>query len=49
MKKVKEAPVETKEETPQVLSYKEDLKEVKELLKRVASAIENLRLNGGFN
>jgi len=32
---VKKAPVEPKEETPQVLNYKEDLKELKQLLKEM--------------
>lgn len=46
MKKVckKEAPVEP--ETQQVLNYKEDLKEIKELLKVIAEKLINL--NGGF-
>jgi hypothetical protein len=46
------APVEIKEETPQALKlkddYKEDIKEIKELLKQIAIAIEKLRMNGGF-
>lgn len=55
MKKIakEKAPVETKEETPQALKlkddYKEDIKEIKELLKQIATAIEKLKLNGGFN
>lgn len=32
---VKKTPVEPKEETPQVLNYKEDLKELKQLLKEM--------------
>lgn len=46
MKKVckQEAPVEP--ETQQVLNYKEDLKEIKELLKVIADKLINL--NGGF-
>ena len=46
MKKVckQEAPVEP--ETQQVLNYKEDLKEIKELLKVIAEKLINL--NGGF-
>ena len=55
MKKIakEKAPVEIKEETPQALKlkddYKEDIKEIKELLKQIAIAIEKLKLNGGFN
>lgn len=46
MKKVckQEAPVEP--ETQQVLNYKEDLKEIKELLKVIAEKL--IYLNGGF-
>lgn len=46
MKKVckQEAPVEP--ETQQVLNYKSDLKEIKELLKVIAEKL--IDLNGGF-
>lgn len=46
MKKVckQEAPVEP--ETQQVLNYKEDLKEIKELLKVIAEKLIDVR--GGF-
>lgn len=46
MKKVckQEAPVEP--ETRQVLNYKEDLKEIKELLKVISEKL--ICLNGGF-
>ena len=48
MKKVckKEAPVEP--ETQQVLNYKEDLKEIKELLKVIADKLLELKISGGF-
>lgn len=48
MKKVckKEAPVEP--ETQQVLNYKEDLKEIKELLKVIADKLLELKITGGF-
>lgn len=47
MKKIakEKAPVEIKEETPQVLSYKEDLKELKELLKEMNERLK--RMTGG--
>lgn len=34
------APVETKEETPQVLNYKEDLKEIKIILKDILDILK---------
>lgn len=48
MKKIskEKTPVETKEETPQVLNYAEDLKEIKELLKVIAEKLIDVR--GGF-
>lgn len=48
MKKVckQEAPVEP--ETQQVLNYKEDLKEIKELLKVIADKLLELKITGGF-
>lgn len=48
MKKVckQEAPVEP--ETQQVLNYKEDLKEIKELLKVIADKLLELKISGGF-
>ena len=48
MKKVckQEAPVEP--ETQQVLNYKSDLKEIKELLKVIADKMLELKISGGF-
>lgn len=48
MKKVckQEAPVEP--ETQQVLNYKEDLKEIKELLKVISDKLLELKITGGF-
>lgn len=54
MKKLakEKAPVETKEETPQALKlkddYKEDIKEIKELLKVIAEQIGKIKISGGF-
>lgn len=42
------APVETIEETPQVLNYNEDLKEIKDLLKEICSKLDKLDYHGGF-
>lgn len=41
-------PVETKEETPQVSNYKEDLKEIKDLLKEICSKLGKLDFHGGY-
>ena len=49
-------PVETKEETPQVSNlmpyhkdtYKEDLKEIKDLLKEICVQLSKLDYKGGF-
>lgn len=48
MKKVckQEAPVEP--ETQQVLNYKDDLKEIKDLLKVIADKMLELKISGGF-
>lgn len=48
MKKIskEKTPVETKEETPQVLNYKKDLEEIKDLLKVIAEKLIDVR--GGF-
>lgn len=35
-------PVETKEETPQVLTYKEDLQEIKEILKELLGKLNGI-------
>lgn len=43
------APVETEEATPQVLNYKEDLKEIKDLLKEICSKLGKLDFRGGFD
>ena len=54
MKKIakEKAPVEIKEETPQALKlkddYKEDIKEIKELLKVIAEQIGKIKISGGF-
>lgn len=54
MKKLakEKAPVETKEETPQALKlkddYKEDIREIKELLKVIAEQIGKIKISGGF-
>lgn len=45
-------PVETKEETPQVSTFKEDykkdLQEIKELLNVIAERLLELKITGGF-
>lgn len=51
MKKVvnKQTVQEPKEETPELLNYKKDLKEIKDLLKIIAEKIIDIRpLGGGF-
>lgn len=50
MKKVvnKQTVQEPKEETPELLNYKEDLKEIKELLKVIADKMLELKISGGF-
>lgn len=45
---VKKAPQEPKAETPEVLSYTKELKEIKELLKIIADRLIDLKLTGGF-
>lgn len=42
------APVETIEETSQVLNYKEDLKEIKDLLREICVQLSKLDYKGGF-
>ena len=46
IKKEKKAPQVT--EIPEVLTYKEDLKEIKDLLKEICSKLGKLDLHGGF-
>lgn len=41
-------PAEPKDETPQVLNYKEDLKEIKDLLKEICVQLSKLDYRGGF-
>lgn len=49
MKKiVKNASPEPKEETQEILNYKEDLKEIKELLKEICVQLSKLDYRGGF-
>ena len=49
MKKiVKTASPEPKEETQEILNYKEDLKEIKELLKEICVQLSKLDYRGGF-
>jgi len=49
MKKiVKNASPEPKEETQEILNYKEDLKEIKELLKEICVQLSKLDYKGGF-
>lgn len=45
---VKKAPVEPKEETPQVLNYSKDLEEIKALLKEISCQLSKLDIRGGF-
>lgn len=46
-KKSIEQPVEAKE-SQQVFSYKEELKEIKELLQQILECISLLKVNGGY-
>ena len=46
IKKEKKAPQVT--EIPEVSNYKEDLKEIKDLLKEICSKLGKLDLHGGF-
>lgn len=50
MKKLakEKAPVEIKEETPQASILKDDIKEIKELLKVIAEQIGKIKVSGGF-
>lgn len=49
MKKiVKNASPEPKEETQEILNYKEDLKEIKELLNEICVQLSKLDYKGGF-
>lgn len=49
MKKiVKNASPEPKEETQEILNYKEDLKEIKDLLKEICVQLSKLDYKGGF-
>ena len=50
MKKVvnKQTVQEPKEETPELLNYKEDLKEIKDLLKEICVQLSKLDYHGGF-
>lgn len=49
MKKiVKNASPEPKEETQEILNYKEDLKEIKDLLKEICVQLSKLDYRGGF-
>lgn len=41
-------PVETKEETPQVLNYRKDLEDIKALLKEITIQLTKLDFRGGF-
>lgn len=47
-KKSIEQPVEAKE-SQQVFSYKEDIKDIKELLEKILEKISLMKLNGGFD
>ena len=42
-------PAEPQEETSQVLNYKEDLKEIKDLLKEICVQLSKLDYRGGFS
>ena len=46
IKKEKKAPQVT--EIPEVSNYKEDLKEIKDLLKEICSELSKLDFHGGF-
>lgn len=50
MKKVvnKQTVQELKGETPELLNYKEDLKEIKDLLKEICVQLSKLDYKGGF-
>lgn len=50
MKKVvnKQTVQEPKEETPELLNYKKDLEEIKDLLKIIADKMLKLKISGGF-
>lgn len=50
MKKVvnKQTVQEPKEETPELLNYKKDLEEIKDLLKVIADKMLELKISGGF-
>jgi hypothetical protein len=49
MKKIaKTASPEPKEEAQEILNYKEDLKEIKELLNVIAERLLELKITGGF-
>lgn len=50
MKKVvnKQTVQEPKEETPELLNYKKDLEEIKDLLKVIADKLLELKITGGF-
>ncbi len=50
MKKVvnKQTVQEPKEETPELLNYKKDLEEIKDLLKIIADKMLELKISGGF-
>jgi hypothetical protein len=50
MKKVvnKQTVQEPKEETPELLNYKKDLEEIKDLLKIIADKLLELKISGGF-
>ena len=47
-KTVKNAAPETKEETQALTNYKEDLKEIKDLLKEICVQLSKLDYRGGF-
>ena len=50
MKKVvnKQTVQEPKEETPELLNYKKDLEEIKDLLKTIADKLLEMKITGGF-
>lgn len=47
-KNIKQEPVQPKEETAQVLTYKKDLEEIKDLLKVIIDKMIELKPSGGF-
>lgn len=47
-KNIKQEPVQPKEETAQVLTYKKDLEEIKDLLKVIIDKMIDLKHSGGF-